>query len=115
MADIGEETEVLCLAAAAIILQRAQRRRSCKKRGVWVRPWLRRRSNFGAFHTLLQELRAEDNTEFLKFLRMEPRHFHNILDLTLPLIQRQDTVMRTAIPAAERLAVTLRFLASGRY
>lgn len=36
------------------------------------------------------------------------------LDLLKPRITKQDTVMRQAIPAEERLIATLRFLATGR-
>jgi len=36
------------------------------------------------------------------------------LDLIRPRITKQDTVMRQAIPAEERLIATLRFLATGR-
>ncbi|XP_046998608.1 uncharacterized protein LOC124613905 [Schistocerca americana] len=39
--------------------------------------------------------------------------FEELLCLVSPLIQKKDTVMRQAITARERLAVTLRFLATG--
>lgn len=44
---------------------------------------------------------------------MDQDQFQEILQLVTPIIQREDTVMRESISPAERLAVTLRFLATG--
>ena len=49
------------------------------------------------------------------FLRMEHREFGELLSKVEPLIRKESTVLREAIPAGERLAITLRFLASGMY
>ncbi|XP_069813053.1 uncharacterized protein [Dendropsophus ebraccatus] len=40
--------------------------------------------------------------------------FSKLLDRVRPLIEKHDTVMRPAIPAEQRLAATLRFMATGR-
>ena len=40
--------------------------------------------------------------------------FDKLLELTAPSITYQDTNKREAIPPGERLAVTLRFLATGK-
>ena len=40
--------------------------------------------------------------------------FHRLLDLLSPFITRQDTVMRPAITAEQRLIATLRYLETGR-
>ena len=47
------------------------------------------------------------------FLRMDIESFEELLQAVSPLIQRQDTHMRQAITPGERLALTLRFLATG--
>ena len=44
---------------------------------------------------------------------MSPEQYDNLLRLVSPLITKQDTNLHEAIPAGERLAVTLRFLVSG--
>ena len=44
---------------------------------------------------------------------MSPERFKHLLQLVGPKISKKDTRLRNAIPAAERLALTLRFLASG--
>ncbi|KAM4019366.1 uncharacterized protein ACNLHF_000069 [Anomaloglossus baeobatrachus] len=45
---------------------------------------------------------------------MSEESFKLLLERVTPLIQRKDTKMRAAVPTDERLAVTLRFLATGR-
>ena len=44
---------------------------------------------------------------------MSPERFDHLLSLVDPIISKKDTNFRKAISAGERLAVTLRFLASG--
>ena len=44
---------------------------------------------------------------------MSPERFEHLLQLTGHELSKKDTRFRKAIPAAERLALTLRFLASG--
>ena len=44
---------------------------------------------------------------------MSPDRFDNLLTLVKPIIEKRDTKFRKPIPAAERLALTLRFLATG--
>lgn len=53
------------------------------------------------------------NILFHRFLRMSPDRFEHLLSLVGPSIQKRDTNFRNSIPAAERLALTLRYLASG--
>jgi len=48
-----------------------------------------------------------------RYLRMSPERFDHLLSLVGPLIKKQDTKFREAITPGERLALTLRFLASG--
>jgi hypothetical protein len=38
----------------------------------------------------------------------------SLLEKVRPLIEKEDTVLKTAITAEERLAITIRFLATGR-
>lgn len=62
---------------------------------------------------LLRELVAEPSGEFNKFTRMSQSDFNNLLSKVLPMIAKQDTQLRPSIPAKIRLAITLRFLATG--
>ena len=56
----------------------------------------------------------DDTLEFRRILRMDRATYCYLLDLVGPLIEKQDTQMRRAIPPAERLAVTMRYLATGK-
>ena len=96
----------------AILMKRKKRRR-VKKRACWVKKWISRRASLGAYQTLLRELQEEDPFSYRNFLRMDHNTFQELLELVRPFIQRQDTVMRSAIPPGERLALTLRYLATG--
>ena len=44
---------------------------------------------------------------------MSPNRFEHLLSLVQPIIQKEDTKFCKLITAAERLAITLRFLATG--
>jgi hypothetical protein len=50
---------------------------------------------------------------FRNFTKMKTSDFELLLQLIGPSIKKQDTNMREAIPISTRLAVTLRFLATG--
>uniref|UniRef100_A0A8C1ZFG2 DDE Tnp4 domain-containing protein n=1 Tax=Cyprinus carpio TaxID=7962 RepID=A0A8C1ZFG2_CYPCA len=58
------------------------------------------------FHSLIQEHHKE-------YFRLCPANFDQLLRMIAPLIERQDTTLRQAIGPAERLAICLRFLATG--
>lgn len=61
----------------------------------------------------LEELVAEPSGEFKKFTRMSTVDFDNLLMKITPLISKQDTQLREAVPARTRFAITLRYLATG--
>jgi hypothetical protein len=60
-----------------------------------------------AYNTLLKELH-----EFRNYFRMDKTTFKMLLEKVRPQIERHYTKLREAISAAERLAVTLRILAT---
>ncbi|XP_072306548.1 uncharacterized protein [Eucyclogobius newberryi] len=76
-----------------------------RRRRAWEHQILQRRSEFGEYHHLLQELRLDE------------QHFHDLFDDLLSRvgarITYQDTNYRRSIPAAERLSICLRYLATG--
>lgn len=108
MAD--KEKAAAFAAVVAIIISRRHRRR--KKRSVWVRDWIKVREERGAYHQLVQELRLTDISSYRNFLRMDHATFAELLQKVTPLIKCEDTVLRTAIDPGERLALTLRYLAT---
>lgn len=61
----------------------------------------------------LAELYAEPSGEFGNFVRMSCSDFEYILQKISPMVAKKDTDWRDAIPVKVRLAVTLRYLATG--
>ena len=69
----------------------------------------------GFYNNLLKELEFEDQSLYKNFLRMDLHSFNLLLALVSPIIDKKDTFMREAIHAGQRLAITLRFLATGNF
>ncbi|XP_053390824.1 uncharacterized protein LOC128553673 [Mercenaria mercenaria] len=109
--DVDGIIAIVCviMIMSAINLQHRDRLRGRQ----WVRPWIARRGQYGAYHALMQELRQEDPRSYKNFVRMDKDTFTELLELVTPLIKKKDTFMRNSISAAERLALTLRYLATG--
>ena len=84
-------------------------------RQTWVKPWIANRLEFGAYHALVSELRTRDEVSYRNFLRMDLASFEELLSKVGPLIRKQDTKMRRSIEPEERLALTLRWLATGMH
>ena len=97
----------------SIISKELERKRQKRQRSVWVKPWLARRNELGVGNTLLEEFQLKNDEECKQFLRMPPRNFEELLSLVELEIQKQDTLLRDAIPAQMKLAATIQFLASG--
>ncbi|XP_041372439.1 protein ALP1-like [Gigantopelta aegis] len=96
---------------AAVAIVRLRRKRRLRRNG---RPWAREQGGEqGAFENLLPILRLKELTQYNNFLRMPSDSFDVLLGLVTPLITKKDTSFRPAITPAERLAVTIRFLATG--
>jgi hypothetical protein len=98
------------MCAGYIFLMRRKKRPKYAKRF-----WTRRFFNDGVQdgQKLLHELNIEDGSGFRNFVRMTKSDFETLLQKIGSTIERKDTKYREAIPASIRLAVTLRYLASG--
>jgi len=102
------------LGVLALMLLDGEEKARIKRRNlrVWVRGWITRRQEMGAIHRIVQEL-ATVPSSFMEYHRMDEDHFNHLVSLVSPLIKKEDTCMREAISPAERVALTLRFLATG--
>lgn len=89
------------------------KKESEKKKRLWTRKWLLRRDTLGNSVGILRELATEDQLEFRSFMRITPDQFEFLLQKISHIIQREDTIMRTAIPARIKLELTLCFLDTG--
>ena len=94
-----------------LLLVRLRKKR--QKKRFWIRSIFKSRKTNGEFCNLIQELRTNDRQYFFRYFRMNPERFDHLLELVRPRIEKQNTRFRKAISAEERLALTLRFLATG--
>ena len=102
-----------CLAAAMIIEMLEEDGRRTGRRGK-TRSWIRRREEKGYFNNIVQELRIEDTAGYREMMRMTHEDFLAILSRIEPdITPRQVTGGHKVISPAERLTLTLRFLATG--
>lgn len=90
-----------------------RKKRNSAQRKWWSRPWLQRRMLFGQYENLMREMAQEDVPGFKNFVRVEPALFQELLTRIAPRIERQDTFMRKALEPGLRLALTLRYIATG--
>ena len=96
-----------------LLLLRLRRKKYYCKRKFWVRPIFKIRQKLGEFNNLVQELRTMDREYFFRYFRMNPERFDHLLSLVHDRIAKKDTTFRKSISAEERLALTLKFLATG--
>lgn len=82
-----------------------------RKRNIWVRSWIAKKE-LGRYHHLLKELESGDEVGYENFFKRNARQFRFIVDWVAYRIQNQNTVMQESIRPNERIAVTLRFLAT---
>ncbi|XP_063586006.1 uncharacterized protein LOC134763464 [Penaeus indicus] len=103
---MDSEEEALSL---LILLRRRRRRR---RRALWMHPITASRLTHGQFYMIMSDLRADDD-KFFDYFRMTQESFNELLAIIGPHIRKDSTHLRKSIPAEERLAMTLRFLATG--
>ena len=84
-----------------------------KKRRGPDRQWIKRRNTKGAFQNIFKELAVEDTQSFTSFMRMNYQSFKSLVDAIAPQVVKKSTKMRSAISVSERVALTIRFLATG--
>ena len=90
------------------VIQRPRRRHN-----MWVRPWLLQREERGAYHNIITELYATDIPGYTNYMRMTPEFFEIIKTRLEPHLARQATNYRAPISVGEKLALTIRYLATG--
>ena len=78
-----------------------------------MRPVLQKRENSGAYVILIENLRQQDSQWYFDYMRMMPNQFQYIFQLVKDKISKKDTRWRRSIGGEERLALTLRYLATG--
>ena len=105
---------IIITLTAIIILQEEDEEKNKKKRKkrFWMKRILEKRHSEGTFNLLIPQLRSNDG-HFKNFLRMSEDSYQLLLSLVEPLIRKQNTRLRRALTANEKLSLTLRYLATG--
>ena len=91
-------------ALALLLLDEDESENERAEREYWVRPWLANRPQFGAYHSLLLELK-KDGKAFKEFLRMDEGQFDFLVGKLTAKIIKEDTVMRPCIKPHEMVCV----------
>ena len=99
-------------AASMLVLLICDEEESKKKRGK-TRKWIKRREEKGYFCNIVKELRTEDLSGYREMMRMNYNQFLTILRVLEPHISKKQVIGGHKTIAAERLTLTIRFLASG--
>ena len=89
------------------------RQRPRRRHNMWVRPWLLQREERGAYQNIMADLYAIDIPGFTNFMRMTPEFFEMIKTRLEPHLARQATNYRAPISVGKKLALTIRYLATG--
>ncbi len=101
MAAQSKEKKALLL---YLLYKRQQKK---KRRRCWVHKIVSLRSKEGKFATLFAKLRM-DEIKFFNYFRMSVESFDELLSYTQGKLTHNNTQMRDAVPAIEKLALTLR-------
>ncbi|CAK1582633.1 unnamed protein product [Parnassius mnemosyne] len=111
------DTEIETALSAFIVLSAhlyllLRKNKKPRQRRWWMTTHHKTRNQYDGTR-LLSNLIQEPSGQFDNFCRMSSIDFEYLLQLIGPRIKKQDTVFRDSIPTKVRLAVTLRFLATG--
>ncbi|XP_034039477.1 uncharacterized protein LOC117522184 [Thalassophryne amazonica] len=107
----------VCLLAAAVVVKtRARTRRvRCerKRKVVWVRELLLNRHKYDMYEKLMKHLREGNVKSFRNFVRMDPEMFGQMVEDLTPMLQKNTSICRKPLFPGLKLAITLRYLATG--
>ncbi|XP_069813762.1 uncharacterized protein [Dendropsophus ebraccatus] len=104
--------KMLLQLALRLVTDHCEERIQRLPRRYWVHPLIEEHDSLGVFHRLYVNLRRYPD-KFKNYCRISVQQFDDLLRLVGPELTFEDTNMRRAICAEERLLITLRFLATG--
>ena len=81
----------------------------------WTKEWLQHEERMKWSHiNLLDFIKMHNEVDYRNYFRMSDTCFQDLLQMVTQHIKKEDTKLRQSISAKKRLAVTLRFLATGQ-
>lgn len=108
LVKMDSDAAVLAGISVACLLLSKVRKRKRKVRSMWMCDYLKGRNN-----GILNDLELNESFLFKNFTRMSRENFDNLLELVRPKIEKKNTTFRDAVPPEIRLAICLRYLATG--
>ena len=79
-----------------------------------MKEWYKKRGKYTHLNLLREISETHAESDYKNYYRMNEQLFNELLKKITPYLTRKDTVMRDSLSVEERLALTLRFLATGR-
>ncbi|XP_032688981.1 protein ALP1-like [Odontomachus brunneus] len=98
-------------AVAAVIHHVQSKKRKYLKKKFWIAPIFKNRKKNSFYFASVPKLKLED-LRFRNYFRMSATQFEELLQIVGTNLQKQN-VVRESISSSERLALTLRYMASG--
>ena len=89
-----EDDDVIACCTALLFTASVLLLKNRRKHAVWVKRYLRERTKYGVFNTLLPELATNDGQRWLHYLRMDVHTFEELFLLIQPNIERKKTKFR---------------------
>ena len=83
-----------------------------KKRHFWIRKFYNERKLKGKYNTHFKDLKLYDHEIIFRYFRTSPSTFEKLLKIVAPDITKTETKMCESVCAQERLAITIRYLAT---
>lgn len=112
---LSVEKRKIIVAATIIILMKVTSKRSIN-RSLWVHPWLLKYGTESSglwYEKVFDEWKNTDPERYRRTLRLTPSIFSELLEMVEPLITKKNTKFRQSVTPEKRLAITLKYLASG--
>ncbi|RDD37615.1 hypothetical protein TrispH2_010224 [Trichoplax sp. H2] len=108
-----QASNLMTIAATVIVLAIYTMKKKKRTRRTWVTKYLAGRPRCGVSNIILRDIINSDGHGVEEFVRLNAKEFNWLLQIIRPKVIKQDSVQRDAITPCDRLALTLRFLATG--
>ncbi|XP_066969148.1 uncharacterized protein [Macrobrachium rosenbergii] len=110
---IIDYVHTMLLLEIAVIAANHMVKKKRRQRRVWAWPYLQKRMEQGHHHNLMEELSTEAQDLYKNFTQIDRSLFNKIVEQVTPYIQKKVKFWRKPIEPGLRVAITLRFLATG--
>jgi len=106
--EVSDAAMLAGKSAAFIVFKNVKKKCEKYRRSIWVKDYLKSRNS-----RIMRDLEFNEDVLFKNFTRMSKTNFYTLLGIVEPMITKQNTRFRESVPAEMKLAITLRYLATG--